>query len=109
MTFYTWDDVPATTISPLANRQMLNGEHMTLLRINLQPGGEVPIHQHPHEQISCLMSGSVEFNLNGEKRVLSVGDVVVVPGNLPHGVRGLETSVIVESFYPRRDDLMPKS
>lgn len=109
MPYYNWNEIASTPMSPMVARQQINGDRMSVLRISLQKDGVVAIHQHPNEQISVLVSGKVEFNLNGEKRVLLPGDVVIVADNLPHGVTALEDSEIVESFNPPRYDLMPKA
>ena len=106
--FYNWADLKYFPMNDKVGRQQINAERLSILRITLQQGGAVPLHNHPNEQISVLISGRVEFNVNGDKKVLTPGDVVVVPENLPHGVEALEDSVIVESFNPPRYDLMPK-
>ncbi len=107
--YYNWAEIAYTPMNEKVGRQQINAERLSLLRITLQQGGVVAIHQHPNEQISVLLSGRVEFNVEGNKRVLTPGDIVVVPENLPHGVEALEDSIIVESFNPPRYDLMPKA
>jgi quercetin dioxygenase-like cupin family protein len=107
--YYNWADIAYTPMNEKVGRQQINADRLSLLRITLEQGGVVAIHQHPNEQISVLISGKVEFNVDGNKRVLTPGDIVVVPENLPHGVEALEASIIVEAFNPPRYDLMPKA
>jgi quercetin dioxygenase-like cupin family protein len=65
---------------------------------------EIPIHSHPHEQIGYLVEGHVEMIIDGNKSELKKGDSYLAPPNIPHGVFTLEPSVIVDTFYPPRED-----
>ena len=72
--------------------------------IDLAKGSVVPVHSHPHEQITVVVSGSLYFTLEGEGKMVGAGEVVLIPGGASHGVRALEDSVAHDSFSPIRED-----
>jgi quercetin dioxygenase-like cupin family protein len=78
------------------------------MRVNFTPGASAPVHSHPHEQISYVVSGSFEATVGDETMKLGQGDSVYVAPSVSHGVRALEHSVIVDVFTPQREDLLPK-
>ena len=66
-------------------------------------------HAHDvHDQIAYVVAGSFEATVNGEVRVLRVGDAFIAPHNTSHGVLALEQdSLLLDQFSPRRDDYLP--
>lgn len=66
-------------------------------------------HAHDvHDQIAYVVAGSFEATVNGEIRVLRVGDAFIAPHHTSHGVLALEQdSMLLDQFSPRRDDYLP--
>jgi len=62
-----------------------------LIMWNLGPGQENDYHVHPStEHLHIIISGEVEYTLGqGPPRILKVGDAVLVPAGLPHGIRNI--------------------
>lgn len=65
----------------------------------IQPGGQIPIHNHFYHQTMYILSGQFEcwqFELESEeiieKAVVGAGDVVYVPGMEPHGMRNMSAT-----------------
>jgi quercetin dioxygenase-like cupin family protein len=101
-----WSDRPVDEVYPGITRQILQGERQTLVRYVYAPGSVFPVHSHPQEQITAVISGEIEFVIEGEPIVLRGGQAAVIPANMPHGARVVGASV-VETFNalsPRRDD-----
>ena len=66
-------------------------------------------HQHPHEQVSYMAEGEVLFFLDGSPTHLKPGDLVAVPGNVPHCVQPLTPHArLVDVFNPIREDFLKK-
>ena len=105
-TFYKWADLPEVDFTPQIKRRLITGEKVMLLNLTLAKGGVVGEHQHPHEQISYVLSGALEFTVNGEKSVVSSGEGVVLPSNVPHAVVALEDSHVLDVFSPPREDFL---
>jgi quercetin dioxygenase-like cupin family protein len=100
----TWRDAPVEEVLPGITRQVVNGERQTLVRYVYQPGSVFPIHHHPEEQITVVVSGEIEFEVDGASVVLTAGQVAVIPSNVPHGawVTGPEVVETFNSLSPRR-------
>lgn len=91
-------------MNPLIGRQVLHGEKLTLARLILRRGAEVPEHQHSNEQITTLLEGRLMFSIAGEPLELSAGESLVIPPNVPHRVVALEDAVALDVFAPVRED-----
>jgi quercetin dioxygenase-like cupin family protein len=107
-TFHRWDDIEPEVMSPTLTRQYISGEKAMLARIVLKKGCIVPQHSHPNEQIGYILSGALEFNLNGVTQVVRAGEVLVIPANLPHSATALEDTVNLDLFAPPRQDWLDK-
>ncbi len=81
------------------------GEKMLMSVVDLEPNAEMPLHSHPHEQVGMILSGAFEMEIGGEKRLLKAGDVYVIPGDVSHCGRSLESAVkVLDVFSPVRED-----
>jgi quercetin dioxygenase-like cupin family protein len=46
---------------------------------------EEPEHVHPRQESGCrVVSGELRWDLNGEQRLLTAGDSITIPPNVPH-------------------------
>ena len=101
-----WSDAPHEDVLPGIVRQILDGDRQTLVRYVYQPGAVFPEHQHPQEQITVVLSGEIEFTVDGKVLVLRAGEAAVIPANVAHGARvtGTEVVATLNTLSPRRDD-----
>jgi len=66
-----------------------------------------PPHSHPHEQISYVVSGKINFVSGNEVIRLGPGDIFTVPPNIPHSIQLLTKNVrLVDTFSPIRKDFL---
>ena len=100
-----WSEVPPETVYPGIIRQVVQGERQTLVRYVYQPGAVFPLHGHPQEQITAVLSGEIEFEVEGERYRLGAGDVAVIPAGAPHGARVLGDEVVetLNNLSPKRE------
>ncbi len=77
-----------------------------LVAVEFKKDAAANIHKHPHTQISHIVRGSFEVNINNEKKIMKAGDVFLVLPNLDHGVTALEDSMLVDVFTPYREDFI---
>jgi quercetin dioxygenase-like cupin family protein len=101
---YRWSEVPREQVNPLLKRQMIHGEAMTVARLEMRAGCAVPEHSHHNEQISMIESGRVRFVLAGKEMILTAGESLHIPANVPHSAEVLEDAVAVDLFSPPRED-----
>jgi quercetin dioxygenase-like cupin family protein len=104
MNIQCWKTMPREQMNELVCRQVLHGDSMTVARLELLKGAVVPRHHHPNEQISMVTEGALRFNLAGEEIIVRPGEMLQIPGNVPHSVLALEDSVAVDIFSPVRED-----
>jgi len=108
-TLYRWSDIPLEQMNPLFTRQFVSGEKAMLAKISLKKGCVVPIHHHPNEQISLIVSGSLEFIIDGVSQTVHAGDILVIPSNIPHSAIAHEDMEGLDIFAPPRQDWLEKT
>lgn len=103
-TVYRWDEQATDSPMPLLERQRVMAEKMMISRITLHKGCRVPVHSHANEQISCVLSGYLVFEIGGSEGVKRMdvrsGEVIVLPSHLPHGVETMEETIVLDLFAP---------
>jgi quercetin dioxygenase-like cupin family protein len=97
-------DIPVEHLNPLIDRQFVYGEKSMLARLILRAGCVVPTHSHENEQITYILEGALKFTLEGKEHVVSAGEILVIPANVPHGAEALEDTVDLDIFCPPRAD-----
>lgn len=64
------------------------------------------MHSHPHTQITYVASGKFEFDIDGEKHIVTAGDTLQKRDGVVHGCVCLEAGVLVDMFAPMRKDFV---
>src|SRR6266436_7621562 len=83
----------------------VHGERLTLAVVEVEPGAELPEHQHDNEQFGIVIEGSVVFRVGDETRTLGPGGIWRIPSGSPHAVVGGEAgAVVIDVFSPARTD-----
>jgi quercetin dioxygenase-like cupin family protein len=90
----------------LRRKILASGGKLMMVEVYFDKGGVGAMHSHPHEQVSYIVNGAFEFNIEGKKDVVKAGDTVYIGSNVPHGVVALEDSLIVDIFTPQREDFL---
>jgi quercetin dioxygenase-like cupin family protein len=104
MQLYEWNRVEKEQLNPSFARQVIHGETMTVARVYLKKGCQVPEHSHHNEQISMLEQGTLRFVIGGVEKVVKAGEVLRIPPHVPHSAEALEDSIAVDLFSPIRED-----
>ena len=104
MIFQNLEDIIEREIVPGYRAKFIHAEGMTLAYWEVEAGAALPEHSHPHEQIANVLDGEFELVVDGERRVLSPGQVAVIPGNIPHSGRAITACRLLDAFQPARDD-----
>jgi len=105
MTYFSTDDLPTTEMLPGVIRRAVYLEDVMLTFFDFEPKAVVPEHDHPHQQITWVVSGAMEFNLDGEVRVLQAGDGVLIPPNVRHSAVVLDGPCrALDAWHPVRED-----
>jgi len=107
VTHYRWESMPKEKVTDQLDRRLITGERIMLAHVYLKKGCIVPKHQHHNEQVTYILEGALRFWL-GENQletvVVRAGEVLHIPGNLPHKAEALEDTLDVDVFSPPRQD-----
>lgn len=64
------------------------------------------LHHHPHTQITYVVSGEFEFEIEGEKRNVKAGDTMLKMNSVEHGCVCLKAGILLDIFTPMREDFV---
>ena len=111
-THYRWDDLPREELNPLLGRRLITGDEMMIAHVYLRKGCIVPKHEHANEQLTYVLEGRLRFVLGEDEDEtvdVGAGEVLHIPGHLPHGAEALEDTLDVDIFHPPREDWLDGS
>jgi quercetin dioxygenase-like cupin family protein len=102
-----WSTIPSEQIADGIKRQMVVGRNVMVCRFTFDPFVVTDVHSHPHEQMTLVTTGKVQFAVDGKLVVATAGDVLYFPSNLKHGATMLEEEVVlIDIFSPIREDFL---
>ncbi|MCA3130587.1 MAG: cupin domain-containing protein [Betaproteobacteria bacterium] len=104
MKHINWDNIPFEQINPHFKRKLAWDGQVMIARTDVEGGYVVPLHKHPNEQVTWVMSGKWRFHLEGKVVDVGPGEMIFIPGNVEHRVEALETLVAYDIFTPPRQD-----
>jgi quercetin dioxygenase-like cupin family protein len=93
---------------PGLTAQIFTGEQLMGMRVMAEAGACAPAHSHPHEQMSIVVQGEIEFTVGDEKKLLKAGDFLSIPGNVVHSAVAQTDTELYEFFTPMREDLIER-
>ena len=103
--FYPASELKLTEAVPGAMFWGVKQTHSMLTYFELEPGARFEEHRHEAEQITLVLLGRLVFEVGGREYTLGPGDVIAVPGNVPHSARVLdEPTRAVDAWSPPRED-----
>jgi quercetin dioxygenase-like cupin family protein len=79
-------------------------DRTTVGEVHLKANTVVPMHQHVHEQVTCVLEGRFEFTVGDKTTVLEAGMAALIPGSVMHGGRTLTDRRVFDLFAPVRED-----
>jgi quercetin dioxygenase-like cupin family protein len=102
---------PWDVVNPTFERRLVNGEKVMMAFLHLHRGCKVPRHSHHNEQLSYVESGRLRFLMgeHEEEVLVGPGQVLVIPGDLPHSAEALEDTHGIDVFSPPRQDWLDGS
>ena len=96
----------------MLDRRLITGDRMMLAHVYLKKGCIVPKHFHENEQITYILQGALKFWLGEDQTeivIVSAGQVLHIPSNVPHQAEALEDTLDVDIFDPPRQDWLAKT
>ncbi len=97
-------DIKAKDLAPGLTGYYAHGTNMTLGLVEIKAGSNLPLHHHPHEQITYILEGKLDMTIGGEYCPLTAGMYYVIPSNVPHGAVAITDCKVIDVFNPVRED-----
>ena len=88
-------------------KTLVYGEQTLMTEVRFEKGAMIPPHSHPNEQTGYLVSGHMDFLVDGTHIIAKSGDSWNIAGNIEHGATALEETIVIEVFSPVREDYLP--
>jgi unsaturated pyranuronate lyase len=91
-----------------AQRRVLSyGDKLMLVQFTFEAGVTSWLHSHPHEQIGYVVSGEIDFLMEGHEPVRLTAECSYhVPPNVKHNITTHVPTVLVDCFTPIREDFL---
>ena len=99
-----WMEKESELLQEGLTRRVFHGENITMARLELRNGLVVPTHKHINEQITTVLSGSIMVETGSGKFIVKAGESIDFGPNVPHKVKALEDTVVLDAFSPVRSD-----
>jgi quercetin dioxygenase-like cupin family protein len=111
-TKYSWSTVPLEQVNPTLSRRIVTGKEVMVAHVHLKAGCVVPKHHHVNEQVTYILQGAmrlwvgdkVDSRSDADGIVLTTGELLVIPSNVPHRAVALEDTLDMDVFAPPRED-----
>src|SRR5579863_7860749 len=108
MRLFSWDEVKTEVMNPRISRKVITGEKAMVAQVFIAKGAVVPEHHHESEQITYILEGALEFQLEGRQIVVGKGQVLLIPSHVPHAAVALADTLDLDIFSPIRHDWLKK-
>ncbi len=100
-------DVGPVEFVPGLEFRPLIGQRMLVNFAHYQPHTAAPVHAHEEEQVTFVVEGEFEFDLDGDTRTMRPGMAVLIPPGVPHGAKTLDSPCYeIDVFSPPRQVLV---
>lgn len=107
--WYRLADEPRSDLSPRLHRHGIPGIGANLFEVTLAAGVAFPLHHHPQEQITYVISGLLRLSFQDGSGPFDVGpgEAVNIPGGCAHAVEALADTLLIDIYAPARNDILP--
>jgi quercetin dioxygenase-like cupin family protein len=79
---------------------------MMQVQVFFEEGAVGPLHNHPHEQLTFVMSGEFRFTIGDETKMVKAGDTLYKKSGIMHGCVCTKKGVLLDTFTPQRQDFL---
>lgn len=106
---HRWDEIALEKVTEMISRKIITGENEMVTQIYLKRGAIVPMHSHESEQMTYVLQGGLRFLINGEEITVREGEVLHIPGWVPHQAEAIDDTFEMDIFSPIRKDWLDGS
>lgn len=104
MFFIDKDIFPAKVGDKVEEKWLAGGRQMICRHLYFKAGGIEGAHNHDSDQVTYVIGGKFEFNMNGDERLLGKGDSVYIPSGTAHSLVCLEDGETLDVMAQQMED-----
>lgn len=97
-------NIPPKELAPGLTGYYAHGTNMTFGLVEIKAGSNLPMHSHPHEQITYILEGQLDMTIDRKECKLTAGMYYVIPSNVLHGAVAVTDCKVIDVFNPVRED-----
>lgn len=90
----------------VTRRILAHSGGMMAVEVNFEKDAVGPLHNHPHEQLTYVLSGRFAFTIDGVTHEVTAGDTLYKKPHVMHGCVCLEAGTLLDTFTPQREDFL---
>lgn len=90
----------------ISRKILAYSDNMMAVEVHFEKGAVGPMHNHPHEQLTYVLSGTFEFTIGDQVKVVKAGDTMYKKPDIEHGCVCLEKGILIDNFTPMRKDFV---
>nr|WP_024966366.1 cupin domain-containing protein [Pantoea sp. IMH] len=90
----------------VTRRILAHGGKMMAVEVTFGQDAVGPLHSHPHEQLTYVLSGRFRFTIGDETHEVKAGDTLYKKPDVVHGCVCLEPGTLLDTFTPQREDFL---
>lgn len=101
------EEIAAENAAPGVCRKVLAfSDELMCVENHFEEGAIGALHHHPHTQITYVVSGQFEFEIDGVKKIVNPGDTMLKKDSVEHGCTCLKKGILLDIFAPMREDFL---
>jgi quercetin dioxygenase-like cupin family protein len=82
------------------------GEELMCVENYFKEGAIGKLHNHPHTQITYVVSGEFQFTIGDKTKIVKAGDTMLKQNEVTHGCVCLKEGKLLDIFTPYRKDFV---
>ena len=102
---YYLGDIDPQEVFPGIEGRFIHSEKMSFAYWEITKGSKLEEKSLPNEQVISMVSGRMEFIVDGEKIDFHEGMVLVIPPKVKYSANAITKCKILDVAYPRRKDI----
>lgn len=74
----------------VVSKQLLKQQKGNITLFAFDKGQELSEHKTPFDALVNIVDGKADIIIDGKSNVLSIGDAIIMPANIPHALKAIE-------------------
>ena len=99
----SWDEQEFTEVRPGIQGATVHTPQLTAVLYRYSAGSSWEEHQHPQDQITSVIEGSIDFVLDGASVRLTAGELAALPGGVPHSATVPDSGAVTLNVFTHRE------